>query len=203
MHENAGRVRLDHQRLAIGGEGSGANWRRQRSAAKERRNPPLRLQLLLCPIVDFRRAEARSRLEHADGPFLTRSALELIASSYLRSDADRDDPRCSPLAARNLIGLPEALIITAEHDPVRDEGEAYAGGPPGGPTSRSRRHGTQAPHGFVQLFAYAEQGRAAVRMQPCAAGCVCHDSSAHDVTRRCATRPNAAELPAPPVPRAR
>jgi acetyl esterase len=163
VHENADVFGFDHQRLAIGGEGSGANLATSVCRlAKERRNPPLRMQLLLYPLLDFRRAEARSRAEHAQGPFLTRAALDFIASSYLRSEADRDDPRCSPLAARNLIGLPEALIITAEHDPLRDEGEAYATALRAAyvPVTQTRYAG--AAHGFVQLFAHVDQGRAAV-----------------------------------------
>jgi len=82
------------------------------------------LQLLLCPVTDLA-DETESRREFARGFFIERSTLAWAKKAYC-GDADYSDPRVSPLRAPSLAGLPPAHIHTAEFDPMRDEGEAYA-----------------------------------------------------------------------------
>ena len=67
-----------------------------------------------------------SRQENAQGYFLTDDAMRFFAGHYLPRLKDSEDPRASPLRARDLAGLPRAVICTAELDPLRDEGRAYA-----------------------------------------------------------------------------
>ncbi|HKU44404.1 MAG TPA: nitrate reductase associated protein, partial [Polyangiales bacterium] len=106
VHEHADEFGIDHKRLGIGGIEVGAALATGVARlAKERRNPALGLQLLLCPRLDLRAPELSSQLE-----------------AYA-SEAERADPRCSPLAARNLIGLPPVLLVAGED---AQDAEAYA-----------------------------------------------------------------------------
>ena len=185
VHENAEDLGIDPARLAIGGESSGATIATAVCRlAKERRNPPLAFQLLLYPIVDLRpvtlaqlslpgqvvadaptgsSSDARARAQPitADS-LLWPSALAKLATWYVADDAACDDPRCSPLLARNLIGVPPALIISAEHDVLRDQINAYAEALRAAhvPVTLSQYPGVT--HGFMHLFALVDRGREAL-----------------------------------------
>ncbi len=71
-------------------------------------------------------AKYPSRQQNAEGYFLTGDAMRFFAGHYLPRLKDSEDPRASPLRNADLAGLPRAVITTAEFDPLRDEGEAYA-----------------------------------------------------------------------------
>jgi acetyl esterase len=92
--------------------------------ARDQGNPTLAFQLLIYPATDFTFSGA-SLKENADGYFLTTEDMHWFSSHYLRSEADKKNPLASPLLAANLSRLPPALIITAQYDPLRDEGEVY------------------------------------------------------------------------------
>jgi len=85
----------------------------------------LALQFLLCPIMDFA-AESDSRRSFAQGYLVDEATLQHDLKHYLEAGADRADPRISPLRAADLRALPPTAIHTAEFDPLRDEGQAYA-----------------------------------------------------------------------------
>jgi acetyl esterase len=78
------------------------------------------------PVTDYE-FESDSMRENADGYFLTVDGIRWYNDHYARTPADRDDWRYSPLRAADLSGLPPAFVVTAERDPLRDQGEAYAG----------------------------------------------------------------------------
>jgi len=86
---------------------------------------PLAFQFLLCPIMDFA-AESESRRNLAQGYLVDRDTLEHDLKHYLAPGADRADPRISPLRAVDVSPLPPTVVHTAEFDPLRDEGRAYA-----------------------------------------------------------------------------
>ncbi len=90
-----------------------------------------------------------SLVEHAEGYGLTRRDMAWFRDHYLADPAEAADPHASPLRAPDLRGLPPALVRTAEYDPLRDEGEAYAARllEAGVPTTVSRRAGLV--HGFL------------------------------------------------------
>lgn len=162
IHENADELGIDHRRLAIGGESTGATLATAVCRlAKERRNPALAFQLLLYPVTDLR-SPALAQLLAAPAALLTPALLARIAELYVHDEAERADPRCSPLAARNLIGLPPALIVSAEVDALRDQVEAYAEALRAAhvPVSLSRYPGV--PHGFVHLFAWLDRAQEAL-----------------------------------------
>jgi acetyl esterase len=117
----------DAQRLAVGGESAGANL--AAVCAQQWRGlgrPALRLQLLICPLTDFRGRDWPSRRRFANSIVLPARSLSWLERAYLPDHRDRLDPRASPLAALDLTGLAPAHVITAELDPLLDEGRAYA-----------------------------------------------------------------------------
>ena len=117
---------LDASRPALAGDSAGANLAAAIAVrARDRAEPGYCVQALLCPAVDLV-GEFPSREEFAHGFGLERETMAWSAAAYVPDPADRPRPDVSPLRAPSLIGLPPAMIATAEHDPLRDEGEAYA-----------------------------------------------------------------------------
>jgi acetyl esterase len=115
----------DPRLLGIAGESSGGNLAAATTLlARERGGPPLGFQLLLEPIVDARCGTA-SMHELGEGYILTQRQL-LWAYQQYAPGVPPDDPLLSPLLAKDLRGLPPAVVITIEYDPARDEGEQYA-----------------------------------------------------------------------------
>ncbi len=124
--ENAAQLGIDAKRIAIGGDSAGGNLAAVVALmARDRRGPSLRFQLLLYPVTgaDFTRASYR---ENAEGYLLTLKMMEWFWNHYVPDASARRGAYCAPLHAKDLAGLPPALVQTAEFDPLRDEGEAYA-----------------------------------------------------------------------------
>ena len=124
-HANAAELGCDANRIAVGGDSAGANL----AAVVAQIAPiPLCHQMLIYPVTDCRRVSA-SYSENATGYFLTAAAMEWFVDHYLSGgQGSPEDPRVSPLLADDatLRATPPALVITAEFDPLRDEGEQYA-----------------------------------------------------------------------------
>ncbi len=126
LRERGGEIGADPARIAVGGDSAGGNLSAVVSqlAASEGLPGPA-CQVLIYPGIDFVRSTA-SHAELEDAYVIPRDRIQWYAEQYLRSEADRDDPRASPIRARDLRGQPPALVITAGFDPLRDEGHAYA-----------------------------------------------------------------------------
>jgi acetyl esterase len=122
---HARELAIDPERIAVAGDSAGAIL--ATGVCRELNGKAVRLaaQLLLCPITDFAH-EAPSRRELADGYVVDRETIERDLALYLPPGHDRRDPLVSPLHADPLAGQPPAFIHTAEFDPMRDEGQAYA-----------------------------------------------------------------------------
>jgi acetyl esterase len=155
----------DPARIAVGGDSAGGNLSAVVSLlARDAGGPPLRFQLLIYPSVDARPVDVyRSRVTNAAGPLLAWDTIEYFLEHYLggaRESGDlREDPRLSPLLARSHRGLPSALVVTAEFDPLRDEGEAYARALEGaGVPVRLHRYDGM-PHVFFQLSPIVDEAR--------------------------------------------
>jgi acetyl esterase len=113
-------------RFVVGGDSAGGNLAAAVALAVRSEAPTLTAQFLVYPVVDFTHEAAHeSRTEHAQGLLLTGDAMEWFHTCYMPDAADPLDPRLSPLHA-DLAGAPPAVIGTAEFDPLRDEGNAYA-----------------------------------------------------------------------------
>ncbi len=112
--------------LAVAGDSAGGNLAAACALlARDHGGPPLAMQVLIYPILDFD-FNTPSYAECGEGYFLTRGVMEWFWSQYLPDAAAGREPTASPLRAGRVHGLPPALVITAEFDPLRDEGEAYA-----------------------------------------------------------------------------
>lgn len=123
--EQAPELGCDRERVAVGGESAGANLAAVASLlARDRGGPPLAFQLLVYPTVDVV-ASFPSRAENGEGYLLSLEEMRWYLSQYAPDGVRPDDFRISPLRAPSHAGLPPALVITAEFDPLRDEGEAY------------------------------------------------------------------------------
>jgi acetyl esterase len=160
--EHAGELGVDAQRIGIGGDSAGGNLTAVvAQMARDRRGPALRHQLLVYPVTDadFSRPSYR---ENAEGYLLTTKAMEWFWGHYVPDPAQRREPYAAPLRAKDLAGLPPAFVITAEYDPLRDEGEAYAKRlqAAGVPTTLKRYDG--AIHGFFAMGLLSQVARDAV-----------------------------------------
>lgn len=159
---NAAELGGDGTRLAIGGDSAGGNLAAAVALmARDRGGPRLTHQLLVYPVTD-RAFDTPSYRENAEGYSLHRADMIWFWGHYLAGEADADSPYASPLRAHDLAGLPPALVITAEYDPLRDEGEAYA----------ARLRDASVPivstcypgmiHGFFGNAAILDQGKRAI-----------------------------------------
>ncbi len=150
----------DASRLAVGGSSAGGNLAAVVALmARDRGTPSLIFQLLVVPVIDCRFDTASYR-ENAEGYGLTADAMRWYWKHYLRSEDDGHHPYASPLRAPSLQGLPPAFVATAEFDPLRDEGEAYAARlrAEGVPTVQKRYAGMI--HGFLGPQANADMAEA-------------------------------------------
>lgn len=126
VEREAGSLGVDPSRLAVGGDSAGGNLATVVARlARDGGGPRIRHQALVYPITDHDLGTPSYR-EFAEGYSLTRGAMAWFWDQYLPDRERRSDPRASPLRADDLRGLPPASIATASHDPLRDEGEAYA-----------------------------------------------------------------------------
>lgn len=160
--DNAASIGADGARVAVAGDSAGGNLAAVvAQLAKQRGGPALAHQLLIYPVTahDF---TTPSYEENAEGYFLTRDMMQWFWHHYLERAEDGQDPMAAPLRAKDLSGLPPATVVTAEYDPLRDEGEAYARrlDEAGVPTQAVRYDGVI--HGFVSMYEQIDKGREAI-----------------------------------------
>jgi acetyl esterase len=124
--ENAAALGIDPHRIAVGGDSAGGNLAAAVALmARDRGGPAIRFQLLIYPVTDADFARASYR-ENGEGYLLSRRGMQWFWDQYVPDLEQRREPYAAPLRAARLDGLPPALVQTAEFDPLRDEGEAYA-----------------------------------------------------------------------------
>jgi acetyl esterase len=124
---NAGQLGIDANRLIVGGDSAGGNLAAVVAiAAREANGPAIAGQLLIYPAIDFAMTHA-SHSEPETSILLTHSVIRWFRDQYLNAEADAGDWRASPVRAKTLAGLPPAYVLTVGADPLRDEGDDYAG----------------------------------------------------------------------------
>jgi acetyl esterase len=118
----------DSDRIAVAGDSAGGNFAAAVAVAcRDAGGPALAAQLLIYPAVDFAAdGPYPSRVENAEGYFLTAEDSVWFHQQYTDEGFDPADVRASVIKTADLSGLPPAVVGTAEFDPLRDEGEAYA-----------------------------------------------------------------------------
>lgn len=150
--------------LIIAGDSAGGNMSGVCALrARERGGPELALQVLVCPVVDHDMTNASYR-EHGIGPdlFLTAEDMEWFWNYYVPEPAARSASDASPLRAEDLSKLPPAIVITAEYDPLRDEGIAYAQRLQAAGVPVTHRHHEDMFHDFFSFVNLIEAGNEAV-----------------------------------------
>ncbi len=161
--DHAAELGMDPARIAVGGASAGGNLATVVSLmARERGGPALVFQLLIYPVTDAALDTPSARAVTSDAYPLNRADMEWFWGHYLRGEAERRDPSASPALAPSLAGLPPALVVTADIDPLCDEGERYAQAltRAGVATACIRYDGVT--HGFVGMEGALDKGRAAV-----------------------------------------
>jgi acetyl esterase len=158
--ENAAALGIDPARIGVIGDSAGGNLAAVVALlARDRRGPALKCQVLTYPAVDATMA-AESIRENANAPLLGEREMRWFWEHYIGgSSVDALDPRVSPLFATSHASLPPAFVTTAEFDPLRDEGEAYARklADAGVPVNVKRYDGVF--HGFALMGKFIPEGR--------------------------------------------
>jgi len=160
---NAGTFNGDPTRIAVGGDSAGGTLAAVVALmARDRGGPRLVYQLLIYPATDYYLPGTPSIYENAEGYLLTRDDMIWFLGHYLPSEAEAKHPYAFPLQAKDLSGLPPAMVITAEFDPLRDEGEIYTAQlqKAGVVVTATRYHGMI--HGFLSLAGALDQGKQAL-----------------------------------------
>jgi acetyl esterase len=145
----AGSLGLDSRKIAVGGDSAGGNLAAVLAhMARDGDLPQLCFQLLFYPSVDQGLSQ-RSYRRVTSGVPLTTGTVRYFRSHYLRDEADQADWRASPLRARSFAGLPPALVVTAAHDPLCDEGQEYARKLEQSGVRVTSLHYSDQVHGFI------------------------------------------------------
>lgn len=131
VFDHVEKLHIDVKRIAVCGDSAGGNIAAAVTLlAKDRGGPHIWSQILIYPAVDVLQSIEKSPYdsirENAKAPGLTSSVTISFWEHYLATDKDVDNMYAAPIKAKDLSGLPQAYIITAEYDPIRDEGEVYA-----------------------------------------------------------------------------
>lgn len=167
LHREATALRIDPDRIAVGGDSAGGNLAAVVAiAARDAGDLPLAYQLLIYPATDQHR-DAPSHHRNGQGYLLTRDTMDYFTGHYIPDPAGYRDWRASPLLHPDLSRLPPALVLTAGYDPLRDEGIAYA--------QRLSEAGNRATHlsferqihGFILMGKVLDEANDAVKL--CAA----------------------------------
>jgi acetyl esterase len=151
----------DPHRIAIAGDSAGGNLAAVCALMARDAGLPLALQVLIYPATDAGMTSI-SYADNGEGYLLEAKQMQWFYDCYTRGGADIADWHVSPLRAPDVAGVAPALVITAEFDPLRDEGEAYANrlADAGVPVEQTRYNGTV--HAFCALPAVLDQSKVAM-----------------------------------------
>jgi acetyl esterase/lipase len=149
---NAAQIDIDGRRIAVGGDSAGGNLATVVALhARDEGGPALAAQLLIYPVTRLRAPVEGSMLENGHGYFLQADDMSWFEGHYLGPAGDPDHPDASPLLAPLLDRLPPAFVLTAEFDPLRDQGEQYAARMRAAGVSVDEARYSGAIHGFFAM----------------------------------------------------
>jgi acetyl esterase len=160
---NAAEIGGDPERIAVAGDSAGGGLAAVVTLmARDRRGPKIAHQLLVYPVTNYA-FDTESYEACAEGYMLTRDMMMWFWRHYLAQPEDGSSPMASPLRAKSLARLPPATILTAEFDPLRDEGEAYAKRLAEAGVATTLRRYEGMIHGFFSMPEAIDRARLAVR----------------------------------------
>jgi acetyl esterase len=159
--ENPGLIQADPDRFAVCGDSAGGHLAAVVSMmARDRQGPRIDLQVLIYPITDCR-FDTPSYDQNQAGYMLTRDMMKWFWNHFIY-ESQADDPYACPLRAENFNDLPAALILTAEYDPLRDEGEAYGKKLQEGGVNVALSRYPGMIHGFIRMTAVLDKANDAL-----------------------------------------
>ncbi len=161
VHAQADDLGIDTTRVAVAGDSAGGNLAAVvAQIARDAGGPPVCFQLLIYPVTDHE-FDSDSMNDNAEGYFLTRDAMRWFFSHYLDDQEQGADPLVSPIRASDLSGLPPAFVMTAEFDPLRDQGVAYAVAMSEAGTVVAATTYDGVFHGFLSMMDWIDIGKVA------------------------------------------
>ena len=159
---NAAKLKGDPTRVAVGGESAGGNLAAVTCLmARDRQGKRPVHQMLVYPITNYA-FDTPSYQENANASPLNKAGMQWFWRQYLESESDGSNPYASPLRAENLRGLPPATVITADIDPLRSEGQAYAQGLKEAGNAVKVTNYTSVTHEFFGMGAVVKKAKQAV-----------------------------------------
>lgn len=154
----------DSLRIAVAGDSAGGNQAAVVCLmARDRCGPKIGFQVLLYPPTNAR-ANTESRRANGQGYLLTREMMDWFTALYLAGPEDKLNPYYAPCKAEKMLNLPPALVVTAEFDPLRDEGKAYANRLAEGGVDVEYVCYEGTIHGFVNSYRNIDKGRDAIAL---------------------------------------
>lgn len=159
--DHAEEIGGNREKIAVGGDSAGGNLATVATIiAKEKQAPNLVFQLLIYPSTGV--GSTKSYEENGEGYYLTKDLMAWFRKQYLNSPDDTNHPYCSPYLNEDASGLPSAFIMTAEYDPLRDDGKAYA--------DKLKAAGVDVEyvdyagmiHGFITMTNFIDKGKDAL-----------------------------------------
>ncbi|HEX2916091.1 MAG TPA: alpha/beta hydrolase [Chloroflexia bacterium] len=162
--EHGAQLGGDSKRLAILGDSAGGNLAAGLALlARDRGGPKIIFQVLVNPALEYPDPGTPSMQELGDGKYgISRESLRYGLDIYLQGEADRQNPYFAPPRSDNLAGLPPALVLTAEYDPLRDEGEIYAEKLREAGVSVQAKRYDGVLHGWVVMAVMMDKGKQAL-----------------------------------------
>lgn len=162
VHQNARELKIESDQIGVGGDSAGGNLAAAVVLkARDTRGPKVAFQVLIYPALDYR-FDTPSMIDNSTGYLLTTQAMRWYWDQYLGDDEDLQNPYFRPLITKDFSKLPPTIVLTAELDPLRDEGELYA--------ARLKDAGIECHvkryeglvHGFVLMQGFLPEAREAI-----------------------------------------
>ncbi len=158
--EHAGELSVDPARIGVAGDSAGGNLAAAVALkARDAGGPVLAYQLLIYPATNYD-LDTPSALANAEGYLLQRESMRWFWDHYLSEPSDAENPLACPLRAPDLSGLPPAFVVTAEFDPLCDDGDRYAEALRAAGVAVSHRRYDGMLHGFFWMAGVLDQARA-------------------------------------------
>jgi acetyl esterase len=162
VSEHATEIGADPSKVAVGGDSAGGHLAAVTAmTARDLGAPPLVFQLLVYPALEHEFSRP-SMIENAEGYMLTADGMRWFYRHTLNDPSEGDDPRVSPIRAESLADLPPAFVITAEFDPLRDQGLAYADALAAAGVTVTSTTYDGVFHGFFSMSAMIDQSKVAI-----------------------------------------